>query len=108
MVKPYTELQKKTGGVGMESLRFNPKVLDRYQEGDGPWKLNCGVPGATDNVTFYTWQTIEGQEEPVKLTVLHYSEGRESAEGLLLVLVRDLAALPDSEQEHWKKYQEEK
>jgi hypothetical protein len=87
----YSELLAKIEPAKPKNLRFEVSVLRRYREIEGPWRLH------RDDITFYSWL----DEEPVKLIVLGFKQGKDE----VLVSLRDLASLPKSEQEHWKKFE---
>ncbi len=105
MVKHYSDLLKKNPSANnqMSLIGFDPSVVKKYSEQEGPWSLTINKPGSTDSVNFWTWQ----DEYPVLMIPVYFSMGRadSSAKGLRLALLKDLAGMPESEQEHWRKFE---
>lgn len=109
MARYYTQLLKKKGTHGMELIEFRPNVLERYQGDNGPWKLWWNEPGHSNGISFYCWErkgpNLEDFENYVVLIRMSASEGRGPATGFIVALLKDLASLPESEQDHWRKYE---
>jgi len=105
MNKHYSNLLKKDPSANnqMKLIGFDPKVINKYKQEEGPWSLNLNKPGSTDSVNFWTWQ----QGYPVLLIPVYCSMGSEtgSAKGLRIAYLKDLAGMPESEQEHWQKFE---
>ena len=95
-MKHYSELlallnRQSPRDHGSSLLTFEAEVLRRYREAEGPWSLH------KSDVTFYHWP----DEAPEKLVALPYSQSK----SYVSVALKNLASLPRSEQEHWKKFQ---
>jgi hypothetical protein len=109
MTRYYTQLLRKKGTPGMELIEFRPNVLERYQGDNGPWKLRWDEPGHSKGITFYCWErtgpNIEDFKDYIVLMWFSASMGVGPAAGYIIALLKDLASLPTSEQEHWRKYQ---
>ena len=105
----YTQMLKKKGGPGLDLIEFRPNVLERYEGDNGPWKLWWNEPGHMNGIMFYSWirkgNRLEDYEDYIALIRMSLSKSRGPAAGYILAYLKDLAGLPLSEQEHWRKYQ---
>ncbi|GBC74880.1 hypothetical protein HRbin06_00187 [archaeon HR06] len=90
MPKYYSELLAKIN-TPSKLFIFDALVLKRYSEIDGPWKLY------KDKLVLFTWL----DDQPEKLLTLNFT----SSKGKVMVKLIELASLPKSEQEHWKKFE---
>jgi len=102
-------LAKRGAGHQLDLIEFRPNVLERYEGDRGPWKLHRNEPGWHDGILFYYWirkgSRLEGYKDFATLTHLPFSDGQGPATGFIIAYLKDLASLPLSEQEHWKKYE---
>jgi hypothetical protein len=98
MTKHYSNRLKANPGQHHDSVWFDPAVLDKYLQEKGPWNVVVDEPGSTDSVNFWGWNS-EGAA--ILLVPVYCSMGA----GQRGAYLTDLAAMPENEQDHWKKFE---
>lgn len=100
----YSQMLMQRGGEHqLDLIDFRLDVLERYERDNRPWKLHRKEPGCLDGITFFYW--LENYEDFAVLTRLSLSDGEGPSQGFIIAFLKDLASLPLSEQEHWRKHQ---
>jgi hypothetical protein len=102
MTKHYSNHLKANPGQHHDYVWFDPKVVNKYLDEKGPWNVVVNQPGSTDRVNFWGWNS-EGAA--ILLVPVYCSIGAGERAGQRGVFLTDLAAMPENEQEHWKKFE---